>query len=242
MLISIITPTFNSEKTLDKCIDSVIKQNFDNYEHLIIDNISKDNSEKIVKNYNNNKIKFLSEKDNGIYDAMNKGIKISKGDYLLFLNSDDKIIDNNFFTNASIKLKERSIDILYSNITYSKKNLLSRKYITGHKNNIYKLGFHLPHPGTLIKRKYLYNLGLYDTTYKISADFDFFMKAKKLNHTRYYYYNNFTIMMSPGGASSGFKNIFYANIECYKSLKKNKIEKPVLFIFLKLVRKFFQFF
>ena len=55
---------------------------------------------------------------------MNKGIKISKGDYLLFLNSDDKIIDNNFFTNASIKLKERSIDILYSNITYSKKNLL----------------------------------------------------------------------------------------------------------------------
>ena len=106
MLISIITPTFNSEKTLDKCIDSVIKQNFDNYEHLIIDNISKDNSEKIVKNYNNNKIKFLSEKDNGIYDAMNKGIKISKGDYLLFLNSDDKIIDNNFFNNASIKLKE----------------------------------------------------------------------------------------------------------------------------------------
>ena len=144
MLISIITQTFNSEKTLDKCIDSVIKQNFDNYEHLIIDNISKDNSEKIVKNYNNNKIKFLSEKDNGIYDAMNKGIKISKGDYLLFLNSDDKIIDNNFFNNASIKLKERSIDILYSNITYSKKNLLSRKYITGHKNNIYKLGFHLP--------------------------------------------------------------------------------------------------
>ena len=140
MLISIITPTFNSEKTLDKCIDSVIKQNFDNYEHLIIDNISKDNSEKIVKNYNNNKIKFLSEKDNGIYDAMNKGIKISKGDYLLFLNSDDKIIDNNFFNNASIKLKERSIDILYSNITYSKKNLLSSKYITGHKNNIY-VGF-----------------------------------------------------------------------------------------------------
>ena len=106
MLISIITPTFNSEKTLDKCIDSVIKQNFDNYEHLIIDNISKDNSEKIVKNYNNNKIKFLSEKDNGIYDAMNKGIKISKGDYLLFLNSDDKIIDNNFIFKYNLFKKE----------------------------------------------------------------------------------------------------------------------------------------
>ena len=243
MFISIITPTFNSEKTLRDCLLSVKNQNFNDYEHIIMDNLSQDNSISIAKQFKFSKMKILSEKDNGIYDAMNKGIKIAQGDYLLFLNSDDIIIDKLFLTKAKNILENKNIDILYSNILYSKNLLsISRKFIPGNKDNIKKFGFHLPHPGTIIKKDYINNIGIFDLNFKIAADFDFFIRAKKNKYTIYYYYNNFTILMSPGGASSGLKNIISANIECYESLKKNKVSKPFLFIFVKIFYKFFQFF
>ena len=117
---------------------------------------------------------------------------------------------------------------------------LSRKYIVGDIININNIGNHIPHPGTLIKKKYLSDINYFDLSYKISADFDFFIKAKKNKKTNYHYYNKFTVLMSPGGASSGLQNILKANIECFKSLKKNGIKFPLIFIVLKLLRKFFQ--
>ena len=118
MFISIITPTFNSEKLIKICLSSVKDQNFQNYEHIIIDNSSNDKTLKIIKEFNNPKIKLISENDNGIYDAMNKGINASSGEYLLFLNSDDKLIDRNFLSNVNKILLSKKIDILYSNIIY----------------------------------------------------------------------------------------------------------------------------
>tara|TARA_B100001175_G_C19481684_1_gene627462 strand:+ start:1078 stop:1809 length:732 start_codon:yes stop_codon:yes gene_type:complete len=242
MFLSIITPTFNSQKNLSRCLSSVIDQNFDNYEQLIIDNSSTDKTISIAKEINNSRIKIISERDNGIYDAMNKGINFSKGKYLLFLNSDDELTDNFFFKKIGKILEKEKIDILYSNIEYSKNILnIKRKYIPGDIDNIGKLGYHLPHPGTIIKSNYLKGIGLFDLKYKISADFDFFIKASQNKKTLYYYYNNYTIKMYPGGASSGLKNIFAANIECYYSLKKNNIKYPFIFILIKLIRKFFQF-
>lgn len=242
MFISIITPTFNSEKFLSNCLISVKNQNFENYEHIIIDNCSYDKTITIIKEFDNPKLKLISESDGGIYDAMNKGIAVSSGEYLLFLNSDDTLVDNFFLNNANKILLKNNIDILYSNIIY-KKNFLgfSRKYITGEISKINKIGNHIPHPGSLIKKTFLSNMNNFDTNYKISADFDFFIKAKNHEKTNYHYYNKYTVLMSSGGASSGLKNIFYANIECYKSLKKNNENFPMLFIIVKLLRKFLQF-
>ena len=241
MLITIITPTFNSENTLENCLKSVRDQKYHNYEHLIIDNNSTDNTKNIIKKFASNKIKTVSETDEGIYYAMNKGVKYSKGEFILFLNSDDQLIDEFFLLNYIKILEENIVDILYSNVLY-KKNIFgfSRKFKTGNTLNINKVGFHLPHPGTLIRKKYLINSGLFDLRYKISADFDFFIKSKNNKNTKYRYYNNYTVLMSIGGASSGLKNIIKANIECYKSLKRNNEKNPFLFIFLKLFRKFFQ--
>lgn len=241
MFISIITPTFNSEKTLKNCLTSVKNQKFEDYEHIIIDNCSNDKTIQIIKKFNNTKLRLISEDDKGIYDGMNKGISKSFGDYLLFLNSDDQLIDQFFLFNVNKILSKNKIDILYSNIIY-KKNLLglSRKYIVGDVLNVNKFGNHIPHPGTLIKKKYLINMEYFDLKYKISSDFDFFIRAKKNKNTSYYYYNKFTVLMSPGGASSGFQNIVKANIECFKSLRKNKVRFPLIFIMVKLLRKFSQ--
>ena len=244
MFLSVITPTKNSEKFISDTVESVISQNFEKYEHIIIDNLSSDNTLQNVKKFRNNKIKIVSEKDNGIYYAMNKGANLSKGNFLTFLNSDDFILDKDFFKNAYSILNKHKYDILYSNITY-KENLfkLNRKYITGHYNtNLNKLGWHIPHPGTIIRKDFFFKSGMFSTNYKISSDFDFFIKSQNNLKTNFYYYNNFTIKMSLGGASSGFLNILKANNECYRSLKSNKIKNPIRFIIIKILRKIFQLF
>jgi glycosyltransferase len=244
MFLSVITPTKNSEKFISDTVESVISQNFEKYEHIILDNLSSDNTLQNIKKFRNNKIKIVSEKDNGIYYAMNKGANLSKGNFLTFLNSDDFILDKDFFKNAYSILNKHKYDILYSNITY-KENLfkLNREYITGHYNtNLSKLGWHIPHPGTIIRKDFFFKSGMFSTNYKISSDFDFFIKSQNNLKTNFYYYNNFTIKMSLGGASSGFLNVIKANIECYKSLKNNMIKNPIQFIILKILRKIFQLF
>ena len=244
MFLSIITPTFNSEKTILNTLKSVAKQDFKNYEHIIIDNLSSDKTIQIIKKFNNKKVKILIEKDNGIYEAMNKGALISEGKYLLFLNSDDTIIDKSFFKKVFLIIKKKKVDILYTNIKY-KPNFFGiiRKYYSGdHRYNKNKLGWHPPHPGTIIKKFFFYKIGMFSVNYKISADFDFFIKSQRNILTKFYYLNNFAIEMSLGGASSGFINVIKSNLECYKSLKKNNINYPIFFITVKILIKFLQYF
>jgi glycosyltransferase len=244
MFLSVITPTKNSEKFISDTVKSVISQNFKEYEHIILDNLSSDNTLQNIKKFRNKKIKIVSEKDNGIYYAMNKGANLSKGNFLTFLNSDDFILDKDFFKNACSILNKHKYDILYSNIIY-KENLfkVNRKYITGDFNtNLNKLGWHIPHPGTIVRKDFFFKSGMFSTNYKISSDFDFFIKSQNNLKTNFYYYNNFTIKMAPGGASSGFLNIVKANVECYRSLISNKIKNPIQFIIIKILRKIFQLF
>lgn len=109
MKISIITVTYNSSKTLKDTIESVLKQTYTNYEHIIVDGLSKDNTMEIVKEYEakyNGKLKYISEKDSGLYDAMNKGIKMATGDIIGILNSDDMYAHENVLQEIVEKFKE----------------------------------------------------------------------------------------------------------------------------------------
>lgn len=109
MKISIITVTYNSAKTLKETLESVLKQKYTNYEHIIVDGLSKDNTIEIVKEYEekyNGKLKYISEKDTGLYDAMNKGIKMATGDIIGILNSDDIYAHENVLQEIAEKFKE----------------------------------------------------------------------------------------------------------------------------------------
>lgn len=183
--LSIITINLNNNEGLLKTINSVLNQTYNDYEHIIIDGGSIDGSVDVIKQYKSDKLTWISEKDNGIYNAMNKGILKSSGEYLLFLNSGDFLYSTrsleNVFNNKSdadliccslkIELLEENKSIIHS----IKNDKITEKFIF--KQTI-------PHPSTLIKKELFVKFGLYDESYKIAGDYEFFVRAIK-NKVKY---------------------------------------------------------
>jgi len=168
--ISIITPTFNSEKYLERCIKSIQSQDYNSIEHIIVDGDSNDETINIIKKYQNNKTILISEKDNGIWDAMNKGLKIASGDIVCFLNSDDYYYPNAIKTVVKY-FNNNDIDFLFGTTQ-------KYKLMYGYKpwKIKFSFGFYTSHSvGFFINRERHLKIGFYNTKY-FSADLDFFYK------------------------------------------------------------------
>lgn len=163
---SIIIPTFNSAATIEKCISSIISQRFGEYEILIMDGCSQDETLNAIEAIRDNRIKVFSEKDNGIYDAMNKGVKVSNGEWLYFLGSDDYLINEQVLTNIHSVIGEVNPDFLYGNVIWGNTNVVYRGEVT------YKslLADNICHQAIFIKKQLLYNYGLFDIRYPYFAD------------------------------------------------------------------------
>jgi len=232
--ISIITITLNSEKYLERCIKSVQNQTYKNFEHIIIDGKSNDNTLKIIDNYKHKISKLISEKDKGIWDAMNKGIKNSNGDIICFLNSDDYFfpktleIVNKYFNN-------NDIDFLFGSVK-------KYKIMYGYKPWMIKwsFGFYSSHSvGFFIKKQKHIEVGFYDTNF-LSSDLDFFYKMITKHKLKGMSSNKDEIFgaFEKGGFSSKinyFKHLKDLNNIRIKN-KQNKIFVYILFI-IKIIKK-----
>jgi len=169
---SIIIPTFNSEKTLFECLRSVISQSFKDFEVLIIDGVSTDSTLKISSSFNDKRIKAFSSSDHGIYDAMNKGIKLATGDWLYFLGSDDNFYDNNVLKAVYDSVNVNHFpDIIYGNVMTSNNTVYdgyfdTRKFLL--KN--------ICHQSIFYSKKILIKIGGYDLKYKCLSDYDLNIK------------------------------------------------------------------
>lgn len=181
VLITVITVCYNAEDSVDKTIKSIINQNNDSIEYIIIDGGSNDNTVKIIKKYESKyHFRFISEKDNGIYDAMNKGINMATGEYIFFLNCGDKFVDNCVIDDVIYEIKNNKPDILYGNILEEKNNKmdkLSYKKFKLDKKSFCK-GNMICHQTIFIKneilKKYKFNI-----KYKICADKDLIITLYK---------------------------------------------------------------
>lgn len=224
MKISIITVCFNSEKTIEDTIKSVLNQTYENFEYLIIDGLSKDNTLGIINKYtNDSRIKLISEKDKGLYDAMNKGIKNATGGIIGIINSDDVLYDDNVFQTI-IDNYDDNTDILYADVLYCDENLdkTIRDYISGDNTADYWCP---AHPSMYLRKEVFEKLGMYNINYKITADYDFMVRCNK-NNMRFKYVHQYFVKMRYGGASNGIKGYLNNFMECYKVLKANKIKLP----------------
>ncbi len=205
--ISIITVTKNSEKFLSENILSVKSQNYENFEHIIVDGNSKDKTIKIINSYRKG-VKFIKNKnDKGLYHAMNTGIKKSSGDIIGILNSDDIYFKNTLKIVNEYFNKYKDLDFLFGSV-------YKHKLLSGYNPNIinWSFGFYTTHSvGFFIKKNSQLKVGLYDLKYKYSADYDLFLrmikryKLKGVSTKKNEIFGRFR----PGGLSSRIKFLDY---------------------------------
>ena len=246
MKISVITVCYNSQDTIAFTLNSILNQDYKNIEHIIIDGGSTDNTINIINQYNFKNKKFISEKDNGIYDAMNKGISIATGDIITTLNADD-IYHNNTTISEVVKLiKESPSENIYiGNVIFFKNNNfknISRIYTAKFfKKWMLNIGVMPPHPSTFIKKE-IYKIYKYNVTYKIASDFEFFLRLFKINNYNFKYLDLIIVRMRTGGISG--KNILsylISSIEINKAFISNKLSISYLSIFARIPFKLNQF-
>jgi len=174
--ISIITVNRNNAAGLKKTITSVIAQTYTNFEFIIIDGASTDNGVEVIREYADRLAYWISEPDNGTYHAMNKGVKVSKGEYCFFLNSGDFLIDNKVF--EKIFSHNINSDIVSGNVLKVRANNKFRRVSSPNSISLHKLCIRsLPHQATLIKKSLFDEIGYYTESYKIASDWEFFLKA-----------------------------------------------------------------
>ena len=205
MKISIITICFNSEETIEKTIESVLSQTYENIEYIIIDGGSTDKTLEIVNKYKDKISKIISEKDKGIYDAMNKGISVSTGEVVAILNSDDFYVDEFVIEKVVQFFGKNKGDACYGNLEYvDRKNIAKKVRIwQAGDYNIKKLknGWAPPHP-TFFVRKYLYEkYGVFNLDFNIAADYELMLRFL-LQDIRIGYINENLVCMREGGHSA----------------------------------------
>ncbi len=246
MKVSIITATFNSDKNIQRTIDSVVSQDYPDIEHIIIDGGSTDNTLKIIESNKHKISTFISEKDKGIYDALNKGIKMATGDVIGFLNSDDVFTNKHVISRVVNCLQIKKSDVVYGNLVYQSKDEENKKTIRYWRSNVYspgclKWGWMPPHPTVYCKREIYDTWGLYDDNLKISADYDFILRVFKQPTVSKSFLPTIMVKMDVGGVSnSSVKNILQKSFEDFKAIHRNQTGNILTLIF-KNIRKLNQF-
>jgi len=228
MKISIITATFNSGKFIESCINSILKQNYKKFEIIIIDGLSTDSTIKKIKTLldKNNNIKIFSEKDLGIYHALNKGIEKANGDIIGFVHSDDLLHNKNVLSNIIDVFKNSNTDGVYGDLQYVEKqntNKVIRYWKSkDFKPNLINKGWTPPHPTLYLRKKVYEKHGLFDLNYKISSDYDFMTKIFMDNTFNFKYIPKVITKMRVGGISNkNIKNVLIKSFEDYKVIYKN---------------------
>lgn len=248
-MISIITATFNSAKTLKDTIQSVLRQTNKDFEYLIIDGGSTDETIDIVKSYESEfsgRLKWVSEKDQGIYDAMNKGIKMASGDVVGILNSDDYFTSDDILQTVDNAFKSHEIDAIYGDIHFIRDGN-PQKCIRYYSSRMFtpfwlRFGFMPAHPSFYCKREVFEKAGLYSLDYKIGADYEMMVRLFKKYRIMSQYINKDFVTMRTGGASNNNvrSRITLIN-EDVKACKENGVYTNCLFVMLKFMYKIFEF-
>ncbi len=247
MIVSIITITYNSAQTLEQTLLSVEKQTYPQIEHIIIDGGSTDGTLTLVEAHRSRISKVVSEPDKGIYDALNKGIRLATGDVVGLLNSDDLLASNHAIEDIVHAFEQSDVDVVYGDLDYyditASGEQLSRHWRSNtFRSRDLRYGWMPPHPTLYCRRDVFEEHGVYNDTYRISGDYDFILRVFCVPTLKSIYLPKVLVKMRVGGVSNrNMRNILQKMREDYCILRAHHL--PACFtLFCKNIRKIRQFF
>lgn len=246
MKISLITPSYNSAKTIARTIDSIIAQADVDLEYIIIDGGSKDDALNIINDYQEQiNIKLISERDDGIYDAMNKGVMMATGDIIGILNSDDFFDNENVLKTVEEAFTGSDAEAVYGDVKYFADNInkITRYWQTGeYQENKLDNGWIMPHPALFLRRSVYKKAGFFNSDFKIAGDYEFMLRILKIHKIKVKYIPKVFVKMYDGGTSA---ESIEQRKKGWEELKKawtvNNMTVPKFFIFRRLLFKFSQY-
>jgi glycosyltransferase involved in cell wall biosynthesis len=248
MKLTIITVVYNNIKTLEDSINSIISQTyFDKIQYIVIDGGSTDGTLELLQKYSKYIDILISEKDNGIYDAMNKGISLASGDVVGLLNSDDVYFNPEIISSVMSKFYNNNLDILYGDLVYVKRDDINKVVRTWKSTNYYDSFFEdgnvPPHP-TLFIKKHVYNIvGNFNLDFKLAADYEFMLRVFKKYNFNILYFPHIIVRMRLGGTTNkNLINILKGNFEIFDAWKHNSYIVPQGLFFKRFIKRLIQFF
>jgi len=246
MKVSLITISYNAEDTIEDTIQSVINQSYKNIEYIIIDGLSNDNTLNIIEKYKSRISKVVSEKDKGLYDAMNKGISNCTGDVIGMLNSDDLLASPDIIEKLVKVFESEKTDAIYGDLVYVdrediekiKRKWISKKY----KKGAFKRGWMPPHPTFYVKKELYQYYGKFDLRFKTSADYELMLRMIHKHNVKLSYLSEIMVKMRVGGQSNvSVKNRLNANREDKMAWDVNGLKRPPFLSLIKPLSKVGQF-
>jgi glycosyltransferase len=245
-LVTIITATYNSASTIRDTLQSVASQDYPRIEHVIIDGRSSDQTLSIVNEFPHVS-RVISEKDAGIYDAMNKGIHHSSGDIIGILNSDDFYVDTTVVSRIVQCMQDENTDTLYADLVYvrpSQTSKIVRTWIAGKfESRKFLFGWMPPHPTFFVRRKVYEQYGVFNTKLRSAADYELMLRVLYKAGVSVSYLPRVIVRMRAGGMSNAsIRNRIKANLEDREAWRVNHLQPYFYTSLLKPIRKLTQFF
>jgi len=246
MKISIITVVYNNKETIGDAMDSVLMQDYRDTEYIIIDGASTDGTvdriKEIIKRYPDKEIKFTSERDSGIYDAMNKGIAMATGDIVGTLNSDDIYVNNRVLSTVAAGFMKGEVDSVFADLVYVRggnPDKIVRYYRSANfRPGKMAYGWMPAHPTFFVRRRIYEKYGYYKTDYRIAADYELIARLLVKNNVTYRYIPRVFVRMRMGGASTkNLKSNWILNKEILRACEENGIKTNILKVYSKYPAK-----
>ena len=247
MRISIITVAYNAARTIADTLESVAAQTHPEIEHIVVDGASTDGTLDVIERHHDKLTKVISEPDRGIYDAMNKGIRVATGDVIGFLNADDVFAQKNVLAMVAEIMKREHLDALFGDVEFFRPDnpgRTIRRYSSAHfRPDRIAWGWMPAHPALFVRREVFQRVGEFRTDYRIAGDFEFVARAFGKHTLRYRHLPEVLVRMRTGGISTGgWRNTLLLNREVLRACRENGIPTNMLKILSKYPAKLLEYF
>jgi len=244
--VSVITATYNRDATVVRAISSIKSQTYTDIQVVVIDGASQDDTISLVSPMLDDKDILQSEPDQGIYDALNKGLALAEGEIVAFLHSDDLYFDNNVISKVVGTFSDDSVDVVYGDVCFFSRSSVTKTKRRYRSDKLSKRNLawrKMPaHPAMFIRRRVYENIGCFETDFNIAADYEFMCRVVQYANLKSVYLSSVLVRMQLGGVSTaGFRSAILLNKEVFRAIRKNGIYTNIFMLLSKYPSKILQF-